>query len=166
MSYDSRAIANHFLRLAKEDGSNLSNMKLQKLIYYAHGHWLGEHNEPLLSEVIQAWQWGPVVQSVYDEFKRFGNRPITTRAADWDGNVYRLPRDVVGEAARSYIKRVYDAYKGYTAAQLSDQTHQTGTPWAKVVSEYGGKVPMFKEIPQGEIAQFFKNRPLGQVPVN
>ena len=57
---------------------SLTPLKLQKLIYYAHGWHLAIRNAPLIDEVIEAWEYGPVVPNVYHEFKKFGNRPIPT----------------------------------------------------------------------------------------
>lgn len=155
--YDSRAVANHFLRLASESERPLDNMKLQKLIYFAHGWWWAEKGEPLLNEVIQAWQWGPVVQSIYHEFKGFGNQPITGRAKDdWAESVMRLPKDEQGREARDFLERVWKHYGKESASELSRKTHLPGTPWARVVKDCKGKVPMFKEIPDEYIAEYFQ----------
>src|SRR5690348_2726800 len=84
MPYDPRAVANYFLDLASVDGESISPLKLQKLLYFGHGWHLAITGEPLLSERIRAWKYGPVVESIYYQFRRFGNRPITTRAGELD----------------------------------------------------------------------------------
>src|SRR5437762_397203 len=80
--YSARALANTFLELAKEEGKSLSPLQLQKLVYYAHGWNLGIRNAPLIDAPIEAWRFGPVVQSLYHEFKEYGNNPITSPAQD------------------------------------------------------------------------------------
>src|SRR5262245_29920187 len=71
-TYSALAVANYFLDLAKAKGLALDPMKLQKMIFFAHGWSLALYDEKLIDEPIQAWQYGPVVQSVYHEFKSFG----------------------------------------------------------------------------------------------
>jgi len=82
MPYDPKAIANYFLELAERDNRPLSPMKIQKLIYYANGWYLGITGEPLIDEQVEAWTFGPVIPSIYREFREFGNRPITERATN------------------------------------------------------------------------------------
>src|SRR5947209_3400405 len=80
MPYDAKAIANYFLDLAEAEAKSLTPMKLQKLVYYAHGWHLALTGRPLLDEEIQAWSFGPVIRSLYNEFREFGAEPITRRA--------------------------------------------------------------------------------------
>jgi uncharacterized phage-associated protein len=76
MPFPAEAVANEFLELAKKDGEALSPMKLLKLVYFAHGWHLALTGEPLIEEPVQAWQFGPVIPSIYHQFKRFGSGPI------------------------------------------------------------------------------------------
>src|SRR3977135_2921517 len=80
MSFDAKAVANFFLDLAKAEGQPLTPMKLQKLVYYPHGWRLGIVGKALLNEQIEAWEFGPVIPSLYHEFKEFGDQPITRKA--------------------------------------------------------------------------------------
>ncbi|MFQ5632018.1 MAG: Panacea domain-containing protein, partial [bacterium] len=57
--YDSRLIANYFIDFARKDGVAISPMKLQKLVYFAHGYYLAITGQPLIEEEIQAWRYGP-----------------------------------------------------------------------------------------------------------
>ena len=77
-SVPAAAVANEFLQLQDKNpgSSHIDPMKLQKLIYYAHSWSLAVYGEPLIEEDIEAWSWGPVVRSVYLEFKDFGSKPI------------------------------------------------------------------------------------------
>lgn len=74
MSYPVLAIANKLLASATDyDGGELmSNMKLQKMLYYQQGYHLAAFGTPLFDEDIEAWMYGPVVPCVYDHFKKFG----------------------------------------------------------------------------------------------
>jgi len=71
------AIANWFLDRSKSDGKPVDPMKLQKLIYFAHGWHLGLIRHPLVDELFEAWEYGPVVPSIYHEFKMFGSRALS-----------------------------------------------------------------------------------------
>ncbi len=74
---NSIAVANAFLDLAKKSEEEITHMKLQKLIYIAHGFNLSNFDFPLIDEQVEAWRYGPVIRSVYDEFKSYGHDPIT-----------------------------------------------------------------------------------------
>ena len=143
MPFSAKSVANEFLELAKASDEKISPMKLQKLVYFAHGWFLALTGQPLIDERIEAWQFGPVIPELYREFKNFGNGPITVLASkvrwtpassnfsiynpqlqDCDGN-----EDV--EYARDLIKRTWDVYKKYSAVQLSNTTHINGSPWAE-----------------------------------
>lgn len=71
-------IANKLLHRAWMDESSelLSNMKLQKLLYYQQGFHLAYFGTPLFNEDIVAWQYGPVVPEVYEAYKSFGRAGI------------------------------------------------------------------------------------------
>ena len=139
MPYNAKAVANEFLDLARAQGKQLTPMQLQKLVYFAHGWFLAITGEGLLDERIEAWQWGPVVPSLYNEFKRFGSDPITEPAGEFR---YRSPKMVfepyrlVGDTdqdntARKVIRRIWEIYGKYSASQLSSMTHEPESPWTK-----------------------------------
>lgn len=104
-------------------------MKLVKLVYIAHGWHLGLTGEPLLTEPIQAWKYGPVLESIYHTFKVYGNSPIPISAqVQWAA--LRDPARIA-----PFLDRVWEAYGKYTGGQLSTITHQPDTPWSKVYKE-------------------------------
>ena len=66
-----------------EDGDSISNMKLQKLLYYCQGfHLASFEGAALFDEKVEAWEHGPVVPVVWRRFREFGRDPIRIRAAD------------------------------------------------------------------------------------
>lgn len=136
--YDAKAVANYFLNLAKLKNEKLDLMKLQKLIYFAHGWHLAIKNNPLLDELIQAWQYGPVVSSIYHEFKEFGNNPITRSATNLIVIESVIPPqfcldtpqiDIDDDFSKKLLDKIWEQYGKLTAIQLSNMTHQPGTPW-------------------------------------
>lgn len=70
-------IAYHLLDIAHRNGDCITNLKLQKLLYYAQAWFMVNNNGKLLFEDdIEAWKYGPVVRSVYDNFKKYNSSPI------------------------------------------------------------------------------------------
>ena len=140
MPYNAKAVANEFLHLAQDEGRKLTPMQLLKLVYFAYGWYWAVANQRLIDERVEAWKYGPVIPSIYHEFKRFGNEPINDfatelRPAPKDGKLTffleepRIPE--CDELPRQLIKRVWEVYKGFSAVQLSRLTHEPGTPWAE-----------------------------------
>src|SRR5688572_13625678 len=80
MPYDARQVANHMLDRADQNGIVVTNLAINKLVYFAHGIYLADFSKSLIKNSFEAWQFGPVVQVLYDAFKTFGNAPITSRA--------------------------------------------------------------------------------------
>ena len=70
-------VAKYFLSLIDEDaGDTISNLKLQKLVYYAQGFHLALFDRPLFNEEVKAWMHGPVVPDLYHEYKIYGSNAI------------------------------------------------------------------------------------------
>jgi len=63
-------------QFVRSKGRSISNLKLQKLLFYAQAHYLGLYGKSLFKEDIEAWKHGTVINSVYHEFKRYGNKLI------------------------------------------------------------------------------------------
>jgi uncharacterized phage-associated protein len=139
MAHSAKAVANEFLVLAKEDGKQLTPMQLQKLVYFAYGWYLAITGERLLDERVEAWQWGPVIPSLYSEFKRFGSGPITDLAmklvstgSGISYRPYRVASDNPSQdaVAMKVIRKIWEIYGRFSASQLSSMTHAPGSPWS------------------------------------
>lgn len=124
MAVTSYAIANEFLRLAREHGKQLTNMQLQKLVFLAHGYCLAVLGRPLHFHHTHAWQWGPVIPKLYKALQRYGSE-FVTEPLQTDDAV-----DPDSEEAE-IIKGVLDAYGHYTGGQLLALTHRPNTPWSQ-----------------------------------
>jgi uncharacterized phage-associated protein len=165
MTYSTKAIANYFIDLAKKSDDptrkKLTPMKLQKLVYFAHGWNLGLHHKPLIDEEVQAWRFGPVVNSIYHEFKRFGNDSINGYATDFDVNAplddQPAPKISPSDPIVPLLDRIWEVYGKYTGVQLSNATHQPGTPWEKTRTQKG-EDKKFVGIPDTTIEHYFSER--------
>jgi len=168
MAFEAKAVANEFLDIAWGESKIITPMKIQKLTYFAHGWHLALADQPLIDEQVEAWKFGPVIRTLYSEFREYGTAPITSHAS----SVERIPGGsklafrffrpkLLGEDqsaiyARSLLKRVWQVYGIYTAIQLSNMTHEAGSPWSETVAEYGGNPPKGTDIPMERIKRYFK----------
>lgn len=150
------AVANFFIEKSMQEGSLLTNMQAVKLTYIAHGWYLGLAGQPLLNEVAQAWKYGPVVPSVYEAFKSYGRNPITQLA--WqplpNGSTSNFPLSDKG--LEPFLEKIWQVYGGYSGSELSDMTHQSGTPWDEVWNRQGGKDNREVPIPNPLIEEHYK----------
>lgn len=126
--HETLTIAKYFLLKGSQEGIGISPMKLQKLIYFAHGWFLAIFNRPLIKETIQAWKYGPVIPVIYDKFQSFGNSPISIFVRKDDARF-----DFKAEE-KELLDFIWDIYKGYSAIQLSNLTHVKRSPWDVVLS--------------------------------
>ena len=135
-SYSAKAVANACLDLAKRDGRRLTNMQLQKLVYIAHGYSLALLGRPLFSDNVHAWEFGPVVPTLYKPLRKYGAGFVTEPVLTADSPVREESEEM------SIIRSVWNAYGRYSGPQLSAITHQEGTPWSKVwASNERGVIP-------------------------
>src|SRR5437763_12881154 len=82
--YDGRKIANLLLSEFDSTRFDVTNLKLNKVLFYVHAFHLVRRGRPLIKNHFEAWEHGPVVRVVYHEFKAFDNAPITKLARHLD----------------------------------------------------------------------------------
>ena len=161
--YSSKAVANSFIDKAKKSQcTDLSPMKLQKLVYFAHAWFMAFTDEELIKEEIQAWRFGPVVPDIYFEFKEHGNSNIETYATELkfskDLQLITPTVDIDDENPNAIINKVWQLYGKFTPIQLSNITHTKGSPWEIVASRYDSELPKNIEIPNSLIKEVFKKK--------
>lgn len=141
------AVANAFLDIQNADNTRfpaIDQMKMQKLVFYAHAWWLAYTNTPLYPEDVEAWPWGPVVSNIYGNFREFGREPITGKRArelvrtgsglmDFRFDEPPPPDPEV----QDFLRKVWETHKGLSGVQLSNATHAQGEPWTIVKDKYG-----------------------------
>ncbi len=143
MAYKVLDIANKLLSHAANNGEGelMSNMKLQKMLYYQQGFHLAYFNTPLFEENIEAWMYGPVVPCVYEYFKGNGSRglePFTDEIS-------------LTETEEALFNEVFNVYSAFSASCLMNMTHQE-SPWLTTNTGVGNVISVEKLI------QFFKTR--------
>lgn len=160
MTYPAAAVVNNFIEVSTQRNDPVTHMKLQKLVYFAHGWHLALNDAPLIQEGVEAWKYGPVVVSLYHQFKDLGLQPINRKAAvvNYANGTFDEPH-VDGSMGNAVIDRVWEIYGGLTAIQLANFSHENGSPWHAVVSACKpGELPPHLEIPDELIADYFKKQ--------
>lgn len=174
MAYDPKAIANYFLIVAKAQGRPLTPMQVQKLTYFAHGWHLAIEDKPLIDEQVEAWAFGPVIPSLYRDFRHYGNQPIdelahyyltwfpegmtNPEASDMELRQHVPTIDEKPDKAaklKPLLDRIWEVYGWFTGAQLSNMTHEPNSPWTRVAQQYGGAIPKGTDIPSDFIRDYF-----------
>jgi uncharacterized phage-associated protein len=142
MSKDARAVAQQLLNECRAAGDPaVTPMQLLKLVYIAHGYMLGRHGVPLIGEPVEAWQYGPVVRSVYQSVRDFRSSPVL--------HVPFAPPAMFDATEQSVIKDVARIYGRADGVTLSAATHQPGTPWSVTWSNQGKNAVISNDMIEG-----------------
>ncbi len=140
-SYTPGHVANYVLGRAFDEFYVITQMKLQKLVYISYGWTLATLNKRLFIEPIYAWKHGPVIRSLYDEFKHYKAGAIDkfSMTYDMDSHASDYPRipnkekDVI-----LVLDKVWEIYKDFKAVTLREKTHEEGTPWRETYKQGEG----------------------------
>ncbi|TDS14739.1 Panacea domain-containing protein [Sphingobacterium paludis] len=152
--YNAKQIAEFFLARYGSTGS-ITPMKLIKLVYIAYGWYLGLTGSKLFQENPEAWKYGPVIPTIYKEFKAFRNAPIM-----WINNAEYTTGD---ETTDSFLDRIWSVYGSYTGTQLSAKTHMPGTPWFKAWNDVKNHNKVSLQMDHQEIERHYRQLAAGDV---
>lgn len=145
--YSPKQIANYFL-VNYSNGQNITPMKLIKLVYIAHGWYLGITDKALIDENPEAWKYGPVIPSLYHQYKSYGNAPIEkhngTSALD-------------NNEDEKFLDRIWEVYGKYNGIELSAKTHQEDSPWSRVWNTIKNNDFFSLQIPEIFIKEHYKS---------
>ncbi len=119
-------VANFFIDLANSDPDDcMTNLRVNKLLYFAQAWSLVRRGKPLFPDELQAWKFGPVVPSVYQAFKPCGRERISSVSGEYSADVFSTEElELLIDVARKYGR--------YTSPALVDMTHRPGSPWEAV----------------------------------
>jgi len=158
MTYDGRAVANFVLDFADSQGTPLSNLALQKVLFFCHAWHLVETGTPLVKQQFEAWQHGPVLQYIYRQFKASENRPIKERAKSLNGLTGAMEivaPNLDGDTAER-LKRVVRFYGRLEPWDLVEMSHVKNGPWDKVWNHEGRINPGMK-ISHESVRDFYSS---------
>ena len=138
-------IANKIIaRIDTERGEFISNLKLQKLLYYMQGYFIAVFGDKLFENEIEAWQYGPVVREMYNHFKSNGAAPISL---EQNAEIAQL-----SDAEESLFDEIYKEYSQFSAIKLMEMTHEE-LPWKKTFNEEAQGI-----IPIDLLRKYFKTQ--------
>ncbi|MBR8834696.1 MAG: DUF4065 domain-containing protein [Stigonema ocellatum SAG 48.90 = DSM 106950] len=117
-------LARYFIIRAYEDGieAEMTNMKVQKLLYYTQCLHLALYDEPLFDEVIQAWRYGPVCPPAYRFYSEFEANQLPIPSKEY---LLQIPQE-----KKELLEEIWEYFGGYHAYRLSGMTHLE-FPWKK-----------------------------------
>jgi len=123
--YTANNVAKYLIYLASQEfvGDNeeregITNLKLQKVLYFVQAYYLAKIGKPLFSDKIEAWEYGPVIPSVYRKYKANRSDPI----------INEKDKSSLSDEDKKVVKKVWDSFGGYSASRLVDIAH-AHTPW-------------------------------------
>jgi uncharacterized phage-associated protein len=131
--YGIREIANWILDLGERRGTAISNMALNKLLYFGYEHLLVKYHKKITNAKIEAWEHGPVFREIYRTFKEFGDRPITKRAEKYNPTTDKLELAVAefDEIDREHLMEAIEPLIGLPPYILRELSHAADGPWDK-----------------------------------
>lgn len=159
MSYKVMDVAQFIINYSVENDISITNLKLQKLLYYVQAAFLVEKDQSCFEECIMNWKHGPVVSEVYDEFKNYASNSIdyldhyttveVTKDFKLETKINKYIENPVEECDRNIISGVIKAYRSVDPWQMVKRTHEEN-PW-RIDSERNG------EITNESIKKYFSN---------
>lgn len=142
MVYDVLDVARYVINYSNAQGYGVSNLRLQKLLYYIQAWFLMHKDMPCFSAKIEAWDCGPMVPEVYHEYSIYGGLDIMP---------VKNSEDIIQTKDKQYINKVIDVLAPYSTPYLVSIT-QMQTPWLNAYSRN-----YTNEITTAAIADFFKD---------
>lgn len=141
-------IARYTINYINKQNEEITNLKLQKILYYIQAAFLVETGEPCFPDEIVCWQHGPVVRIVYDEFRIYeaGSIPKQERVKKmvfkngmlkFEEQPYQDPQ--MSTEQKKLIDRVLNGLMSYDAWYLVDRTHEEA-PWKDMNNNYNAEI--------------------------
>lgn len=126
-----------------------TNIRIQKLLYFAQGWSLVKLGKPLFSEKIEAWEFGPVVKNVYKNLQTHGAGSIMNSG---DFKLSKFKKEEI-----NLLLDVFMKYRNDSTSRLASITHEYGSPWYKA---YHGGAGNMHEISLDEMKKYFSGQDL------
>ena len=140
-------VINFIILYSEESQDPLTNMRLNKFLYFAQGHSFKVLGRPLFNDDFKAWEYGPVIPEVYHQYRDYGKGPIDSIE---DYNPDALSSDEV-----NFLLDVLYEYDKYSTGKLVTLSHINGGPWDEVRIEKQSIL-----IPKESIKKHFENEEL------
>lgn len=122
--YSASDLSRYIINQCMVNGNPISNLQLQKILYYIQRDSLQKYNVPAFEDRIEAWRFGPVVPSIYYEYCEFGAMPITMNYPD--------SSNVIDIHDREWMHRIILEKALQNPWELVEDTHKPGGAWDQV----------------------------------
>nr|WP_275296541.1 type II toxin-antitoxin system antitoxin SocA domain-containing protein [Sulfitobacter geojensis] len=109
--------------MCSKSGHKITNLQLQKLLYMADMNFVGQGKGRLVDEDFEAWDYGPVLPSLYHKCKAFGSKPVPK--VFWDAE------DISGSDEALMLDLAWEKLKSATPGQLVKTTHSSLGAWVR-----------------------------------
>lgn len=138
--------AKYIISYFNENKKEVTNLKLQKLLYFLEAIYMVlEDENSLFDEEFYAWDFGPVNDKVYQIYKFYGNFPISL-----DEKININPNN------KKYIEELFKNFSEFKAYELVSISHQDGSPWSEINKKYDSDIPDGIKIEKIETKKWFK----------
>ena len=150
LRYSVRGLANWVLDYADELGLNITNMALNKLVFFAFEQILLRQRAIITEAKIEAWEHGPVFREIYHDFKRFGDKPITKRSDFYsvDTGKVEIASLAMEKSIEDFLRSALKPLIHLSAARLREISHEAGSAWHRVWCYDGHANPGMEITPQ------------------
>lgn len=125
-------VVNTLLKTAKDQKLELTHLQIQKLVYFLHGYYLAKSGNSLIEEPFQAWRYGPVLTSLYENLKKYGSQPVKAYLPTVDKITGKESFFIVSDAHEEFwsvFPLVWEKYAKLSGGRLSELSHKKGSPW-------------------------------------
>ena len=136
-------IANALLEISQSEGLPISNLHLQKMLYYAQGFSYAFDHRELFEDDFEAWKDGPVIPKVYNEFRRYGASPVAPTEAGALGHI-------ANKETRDFLQIIVQTVGKKDPWALVEKTHAEA-PWRENYSYSDSRI-----IPKKDIQTYFE----------
>jgi len=140
-------VAEFFIQIANQSDDKMTNLKLNKLLYYSQGAYLTRTGKPLFSGPIEAWTLGPVIPVVYHRYKVCGCNPISAYEENIDCSPFT-------EEELEVLLDVMRQFGEYTDSKLVSLIRQPNTPWSHAIAK------RIKQLSLSDMREYFRKNPV------
>lgn len=125
--YSAMDIAKYAVNRRYKLNKPISNLQLQKILYFLQLLFACDTNSLLFSDQFEAWPYGPVIRDVYIEFSDCGGFPIRQS----------FSIDIGEEGLRSFLDAGIDLLAEKSPWELVRISHADGSPWDEIFNRKG-----------------------------
>lgn len=144
--YNVLDVARYIINYCNEKGINISHLKLQKILYFVQAKFLiSGHDKGCFIEDIEAWDFGPVVRAVYNEFRSYGSSSIPKveqyidfKEGIWNAKTIDFDENIIADEDKELINDMVDKCSEHTASYLVEVTHAQD-PWRDTFKDGEGR---------------------------